>query len=110
MIWRLRRHEPSFSSMNEKSFESRRVRTQPWTRTPEIGAVLARAFFTEIGPDMPEVGRGLCIRQASCSYAAMSAFGPVNCKWRVFTAIPPRRDRRYNKNFHCDAFRTANRN
>src|SRR5437763_4483101 len=53
MIWRLRRQEPSFSSMNEKSFESRRVRTQPRTCMPAMGAVLASAALTEIGPDMP---------------------------------------------------------
>src|SRR6476659_1270662 len=69
MIWRLRRHEPSFSSMNEKSFESRRVRTQPWTCTPEIGALLASAALTEIGPDMPEVGRSLPIWQSRLACA-----------------------------------------
>src|SRR5437868_1275617 len=52
MIWRLRNEEPSFSSMNEKSFESRRVRTQPWTWRPEIGAVRASAALTEMGPGM----------------------------------------------------------
>src|ERR1051325_53207 len=40
MIWRLRNDEPSFSSMNEKSFESRRVRTQPWTLISSRGAAL----------------------------------------------------------------------
>ena len=38
--------------MNEKSFESRRVRTQPWTCTLAIGPALASAALTEIGPDM----------------------------------------------------------
>src|SRR5205807_8583098 len=48
MICRLRRHEPSFSSMNERSFESRRVRTQPWTWIGAIGAALCSAAFTEV--------------------------------------------------------------
>src|SRR5438874_11883485 len=49
MTWRLRRHDPSFSSINEKSFESRRVRTHPRTKIAEIGAVLCKAFFIEMG-------------------------------------------------------------
>ena len=43
--------------MNEKSFESRRVRTQPCTWMPSIGAVLASASLTEISPDIPELWR-----------------------------------------------------
>src|SRR4051812_41387013 len=35
--------------MKEKSFESRRVRTQPCTRTFGIGAVACNASFTGIG-------------------------------------------------------------
>src|SRR6266403_2953684 len=35
--------------MNEKSFESRRVRTQPCTRIGETGAVPCSASFTEVG-------------------------------------------------------------
>src|SRR6266446_5187236 len=49
MIRRLRRQEPSFNSMKEKSFESRRVRTQPCTKIRAIGAELFSASFTEIG-------------------------------------------------------------
>src|SRR5207247_1585335 len=49
MIWRLRSDEPSFSSINEKSFESRRVRTQPCTNMFSTGAVLFSASLTEIG-------------------------------------------------------------
>src|SRR6266513_541799 len=49
MISRLRNDEPSFSSMNEKSFESRRVRTHPCTRTASIGALLRNASFNEVG-------------------------------------------------------------
>src|SRR3954452_7575678 len=74
MIWRLRRHDPSFSSIKEKSLESRRVRTQPRTWTDGIGASLASAALTEVGPDMPEVGWGLSVRQAGCSDAALSAY------------------------------------
>lgn len=44
--------------MNEKSFESRRVRTQPWTWMAATGAVLCNAFFTEVGESMEEVDRG----------------------------------------------------
>jgi hypothetical protein len=35
--------------MNEKSFESRRVRTHPWTRSESIGAALCSAFLIEVG-------------------------------------------------------------
>src|SRR3954464_16062089 len=72
MIWRLRRHEPSFSSMNEKSFESRRVRTQPWTWTPEIGASLARAALTEVGPDIGQLCRAMPVRQAKAHSASLN--------------------------------------
>src|SRR6266850_3309742 len=49
MIWRLRSDEPSFSSINEKSFESRRVRTQPWTWIESIGAALCNASLIAVG-------------------------------------------------------------
>jgi hypothetical protein len=35
--------------MNEKSFESRRVRTHPWTRSESIGAALCSASLIEVG-------------------------------------------------------------
>src|SRR5947209_6358053 len=54
MTWRLRRHDPSFSSIKEKSFESRRVRTHPCTKSAEIGALLRKAFFTEVGASATE--------------------------------------------------------
>src|SRR5437588_6014454 len=44
--------EPSFSSMKEKSFASRRVRTQPCTKIRAIGAELLSASFTEIGENV----------------------------------------------------------
>src|ERR1700682_3880607 len=59
MICKLRREEPSLSSINEKSFESRRVRTQPCTRIGATGAVLASASFSEVGESIPEVAGGL---------------------------------------------------
>src|SRR5713226_3959885 len=49
MICKLRRQEPSLSSMKEKSFESRRVRTQPWTKMDGTGPALCSASFTEVG-------------------------------------------------------------
>ena len=49
MTWRLRRQEPSFSSMNEKSFESRRVRTQPCTSIKSIDAVPCKASLIAVG-------------------------------------------------------------
>jgi hypothetical protein len=49
MICRLRKVEPSFSSMNEKSFESRRVRTQPWMFIASMGAVVRSASLIEVG-------------------------------------------------------------
>src|SRR2546423_1168392 len=73
MIWRLRRQEPSFSSRNEKSFESRRVRTQPWTWTPEIGAVVSKAALMDVGPGIRQLCRAMALRQASCSDAALPA-------------------------------------
>src|SRR3954465_14924653 len=106
MIWRLRRHDPSFSSMKEKSLESRRVRTQPRTWTDGIGASLASAALTEVGPDMPEVGWGLSVRQAGCSDAALSAYERVGRNTRVFTATERRR---YSKKFRGNAFRRAKR-
>src|ERR1041385_6153546 len=48
----LRNDEPSFSSMNEKSFESRRVRSQPCTCTASIGPSLCNACLTEMGVSM----------------------------------------------------------
>src|ERR1043166_244256 len=45
----LRNDEPSFSSMNEKSFESRRVRIQPCTRTASIGTQVRSTSLIEIG-------------------------------------------------------------
>jgi len=54
MTWRLRRHDPSFSSINEKSFESRRVRTHPCTKIAEIGALLCKAFLIEVGESVTE--------------------------------------------------------
>src|SRR2546423_12609443 len=73
MIWRLRRQEPSFSSRNEKSFESRRVRTQPWTWTPEIGAVVSKAALMDVGPGIRQLCRAMALRQASCRDAALPA-------------------------------------
>src|SRR5438067_3374907 len=49
MIWRLRSDEPSLSSTNEKSFESRRVRTQPWTWIASIGASPCKAVLIGVG-------------------------------------------------------------
>ena len=49
MICMLRRQEPSFSSIKEKSFESRRVRIQPWTRTKRAGAEASRRSLIEVG-------------------------------------------------------------
>jgi hypothetical protein len=54
MTWRLRRDDPSFSSINEKSFESRRVRTHPCTKIAEIGALLPKAVFIELGESASE--------------------------------------------------------
>jgi hypothetical protein len=54
MTWRLCRHDPSFNSINEKSFESRRVRTHPCTHIGEIGALLCKAFFIEVGESVAE--------------------------------------------------------
>ena len=54
MTWRLRKDDPSFSSINEKSFESRRVRTHPCTKIAEIGALLCKAFFIEVGESVAE--------------------------------------------------------
>src|SRR5919108_2493162 len=39
MIWRFLRHEPSLSSIKQKPLESRRVRTQPFTRTRSVDPV-----------------------------------------------------------------------
>src|SRR5215475_68245 len=49
MIWRLRSDEPSFSSINEKSFESRLVRTHPCTRIESTGPALCNAFLIGVG-------------------------------------------------------------
>src|SRR5438477_12622251 len=59
MICRLRRLEPSFSSTNEKSLESRRVRTQPCTRIESIGAVLCKASLIGVG----EIGLSIRLNQ-----------------------------------------------
>jgi hypothetical protein len=40
--------------MKEKSFESRRVRTQPRTKTAAAGAALRSASLTEIGESTAE--------------------------------------------------------
>src|SRR6476646_6668544 len=49
MTRRVRTDEPSFSSINEKSFESRLVRIHPCTRTDSIGTALCKAFFIGVG-------------------------------------------------------------
>src|SRR5438874_12512935 len=68
MIWRLRRQEPSFSSMNEKSFESRRVRTQPWTWIGAIGAALCSAALTEV---VAGIGGSLLVNCGSTSSSVL---------------------------------------
>src|SRR5437868_9378122 len=40
--------EPSLSSMNEKAFESRRVRTHPWRWMASIGPAALRASLTRV--------------------------------------------------------------
>src|SRR5215470_11346093 len=58
MICKLRRLDPSLTSMNEKSFESRRVRTQPWTRIAPMGAVLCSASLIGVGEGCVMLGLG----------------------------------------------------
>src|ERR1044072_7558326 len=48
MIWRVRRQEPSFSSIKEKSFESRRVRTQPCTKIASRAESLLSASLIRV--------------------------------------------------------------
>src|ERR1700730_16530534 len=55
MICKLPRQDPSLSSMNEKSFETLRVRTHPCTDICATGAVRLSASLTEIGVAMAEL-------------------------------------------------------
>src|SRR4029077_3216420 len=64
MICKFRRLEPSFSSMNEKSFESRRVRTQPCTRTESMGVALWSASLIGVMDLTSANCRMIAIRQA----------------------------------------------
>ena len=49
--------------MNEKSFASRRVLTQPWTKMGESGAVLLSASLTEVAESIPSNCRMLDVQQ-----------------------------------------------
>jgi hypothetical protein len=51
--------------MNEKSFESRRVRTQPWTWMLAIGPADSSAALMEVGPGIREVCRAKPLPQAA---------------------------------------------
>src|SRR5712691_2747927 len=53
--------------MKEKSFESRRVRTQPCTNTSAIGAELCKASLTEVGESMAGNSPTIVIGQAKGS-------------------------------------------
>src|ERR1043166_2940694 len=73
----LRNDEPSFSSMNEKSFESRRVRIQPCTRTASIGTQVRSTSLIEIGET--------CVISERATFNAhRSTFNPQrsNYAWR----------------------------
>jgi len=58
--------------MNEKSFESRRVRTHPWTRIASLGAVLCSACLIGVAESCvilnratPNVQRSTLLRKAT---------------------------------------------
>src|SRR5687768_12566248 len=88
MIWRLRRHEPSFSSMNEKSFESRRVRTQPWTWTPGMGPALPKAALTVVTPAIRELCRAPPLRQAKAGVLSNRVRSPKRFRATLQFLLP----------------------
>jgi len=64
---KLRSAEPSFSSIKEKSFESRRVRSHPCTRIVSAGAVRCNASLMEVGVSMRKFCRTLAPGQVKRS-------------------------------------------
>src|SRR4051794_25550913 len=63
--------------MNEKAFESRRVRTHPWTRISEMAAELFSAVLTGVGDSMPRLCRAIGYEQGPLSSARESNRRPL---------------------------------
>src|ERR1700710_690522 len=87
MICRLRRQEPSLSSIKEKSFESRRVRTQPRTSRAAAGSVRSNAAFTDVGGTMARNSPTIRFRQVKAISLGRGAAGPVGFTQHLVDAM-----------------------